>query len=154
MFVFPYRIYSTRGGCVCFVHYIPRTPAHSQRVNKYLWKEWKKEGQEEGKWNKIKGNGYVFLEQEKILWLLSIFSSFLGLFWRLKGGSPLLAERKKELFLSLHLFPSRGRFWSTSAGKESACNAEDLDLIPGLGRSPGGGHGNPLWYSSLENPHG
>ena len=38
--------------------------------------------------------------------------------------------------------------------KESACNAGDLGLIPGLGRSPGGGHGNPLQYSCLENPHG
>ena len=41
-----------------------------------------------------------------------------------------------------------------SDGKESACNAGDLDLIPGLGRSPGEGHGNPLQYSCLENPHG
>ena len=39
-------------------------------------------------------------------------------------------------------------------GKESACNVGDLGSIPGLGRSPGGGHGNPLQYSSLENPHG
>ena len=39
-------------------------------------------------------------------------------------------------------------------GKESGCNAGDLGLIPGLGRSPGGGHGNPLQYSDLENPHG
>ena len=39
-------------------------------------------------------------------------------------------------------------------GKESACNAGDLDLIPELGRSPGGGHGNALQYSCLENPHG
>ena len=38
--------------------------------------------------------------------------------------------------------------------KESACNVGDLDSIPGLGRSPGGGHGNPLQYSCLENPHG
>ena len=38
-----------------------------------------------------------------------------------------------------------------SNGKESACNAWDLGLIPGLGRSPGGGHGNPLHYSCLEN---
>ena len=30
----------------------------------------------------------------------------------------------------------------------------DLGSIPGLGRSPGGGHGNPFQYSSLENPHG
>ena len=39
-----------------------------------------------------------------------------------------------------------------SIGKESACNAGDLGSIPGLGRSPGGGHGNPLQYSCLENP--
>ena len=38
-----------------------------------------------------------------------------------------------------------------SAGKESACNAGDLDWIPGLGRSPGEGKGYPLQYSGLEN---
>ena len=37
-------------------------------------------------------------------------------------------------------------------GKEPACNAGDLGLIPGLGRSPGEGNGNPLYYSCLENP--
>ena len=37
-----------------------------------------------------------------------------------------------------------------SDGKKSACNAGDTGLIPGLGRS-GGGHGNPLQYSCLEN---
>ena len=36
--------------------------------------------------------------------------------------------------------------------KASACNAGDLGLIPGLGRSPGEGNGNPLQYSCLENP--
>ena len=36
--------------------------------------------------------------------------------------------------------------------KASACNAEDLSSIPGLGRSPGEGNGNPLQYSCLENP--
>ena len=41
-----------------------------------------------------------------------------------------------------------------SDGKESACNAGDLGLIPGLGRSPGGGHGNPFHSSCLENLHG
>ena len=40
------------------------------------------------------------------------------------------------------------------SGKESICNAGDVGLIPGLGSSPGGGHGNPLQYSCLENPHG
>ena len=36
-------------------------------------------------------------------------------------------------------------------GKESACNVGELDLIPGLGRSPGEGNGNTLHYSGLEN---
>ena len=39
-----------------------------------------------------------------------------------------------------------------SDGKESACNAADLGSIPGLGRFPGDGNGNPLQYSCLENP--
>ena len=38
-----------------------------------------------------------------------------------------------------------------SAGKESACSAGDLGLIPELGRSPGEGNGYPLQYSCLEN---
>ena len=41
-----------------------------------------------------------------------------------------------------------------SASEESACSAGGLGLIPGLGRSPQGGHGSPLQYSCLENPHG
>ena len=43
----------------------------------------------------------------------------------------------------------------SSADKESACNAGDArdpGLIPGPGRSPGGGNGNPLQYSCLKNP--
>ena len=36
--------------------------------------------------------------------------------------------------------------------KESACNAGDVGSIPGLGRSPGEGNGNPSQYSCLENP--
>ena len=38
-----------------------------------------------------------------------------------------------------------------SDGKESACSAGDQGLIPALGRSPGGGQGNPLQSSCLEN---
>ena len=49
---------------------------------------------------------------------------------------------------------SLGGFPGSLAGKESACNVGDLGLIPGLGRSPGRGHGNPLQYSYLENLHG
>ena len=40
------------------------------------------------------------------------------------------------------------------AGKESTCNVGDLGSIPELGRPLGGGHGNPLQYSCLENPGG
>ena len=43
-------------------------------------------------------------------------------------------------------------FPAGSDGKESACSARDLDLIPGSGRSPGEENGNPLQYSCLENP--
>ena len=39
-----------------------------------------------------------------------------------------------------------------SVGKEFTCNAGDRDSIPGSGRCPGGGHGNPLQHSRLENP--
>ena len=43
-------------------------------------------------------------------------------------------------------------FPGDSDSKESPCNAEDPGSIPGLGRSPGGGYGNPLQYSCLDNP--
>ena len=43
-------------------------------------------------------------------------------------------------------------FLDASAVKESASNAIDKGLIPGLGRCPGGGNGNSLQYSCLENP--
>ena len=46
-------------------------------------------------------------------------------------------------------------FSGGSHGKTSACNGRDLASIPGVVRSPGGGHGNPLQYSCLDsNPHG
>ena len=45
-------------------------------------------------------------------------------------------------------------FPGSSAGKDSTCNSRDPGLIPGLGKFPRPGHGNPLQYSCLENPHG
>ena len=44
-----------------------------------------------------------------------------------------------------------GFLWWLS-GKESTCNPGDLNLIPGSGRPPGVGNGNPLQYSCLGNP--
>ena len=43
-------------------------------------------------------------------------------------------------------------FPGSSDGKETACNVGDLGLIPELGKSPGGGHGNPFQSPSLEYP--
>ena len=58
---------------------------------------------------------------------------------------------------SHHLLGSRGSpqvlvCVHSSVGKESACNAGDLGSIPGSGRAPGEGNGNPLQYPCLENP--
>ena len=50
------------------------------------------------------------------------------------------------------LSPKKGNFPDGSDGKASAYNAGDLGSIPGLGISPGGGDGNPLQHSCLENP--
>ena len=52
--------------------------------------------------------------------------------------------------MSNSLFPG---FPGGSVGKDSACNAGDWGSIPGLGRFPGGWHGNPLRSSCLENLH-
>ena len=57
------------------------------------------------------------------------------------------------IILSIKYTNSSG-FPGGSEGKESICNAGDLGSIPGLGKSLGGGHGNPLQYSCPENPHG
>ena len=64
-------------------------------------------------------------------------------------------EREEELVVThfsnngLHVINIG--FPGTLDGKESACSAGDMGLIPGSGRSPGGGYGNPLQYSRLEN---
>ena len=68
-----------------------------------------------------------------------------------------------EFFLPFGVFPPkvgpvvcgalyRVVFAGSSKVKASACNAGDLGSIPGSGRSPGEGNGNPLQYSCLENP--
>ena len=62
--------------------------------------------------------------------------------------NKLHAETAGVLFFFIHTFDLPGG----SEGKESACNVGDPGLIPGLGRSPGEGNGNPLQYSCLEIP--
>ena len=61
-------------------------------------------------------------------------------------------KNKKFFFINYSMI-IKG-FPGDSDGEESTCSAGDLGSTPGLGRSPGGGHGNPLLYFCLENPHG
>ena len=64
-----------------------------------------------------------------------------------------------DLMVALFFFLKELPYWTmfcqnfpcSSVGKESACSAEDLGSIPGLGRSPGEGNGDPLQYPCLEN---
>ena len=64
-------------------------------------------------------------------------------------GLKVLDARRRIIFIRRH--NKNPGFPGGSEGKVSACNVEDLGLIPGLGRSPGEGNGNPLQYSCLEN---
>ena len=56
---------------------------------------------------------------------------------------------KKDLEVSLEMY---GDFPPSSVSKETTCNVRDLGSMPGSGKSPGEGNGNPLQYSCLENP--
>ena len=65
------------------------------------------------------------------------------------------AEIGNQISLSLEILFFITAYVATkegSDGKESTCYAEDLGSIPGWGRSPGEGNGNPLQYSCLEDP--
>ena len=57
----------------------------------------------------------------------------------------------KSTIIILKFFIFCCRFYDSSVGKESSCNAGDPTLISGLGRSPGERKGYPLQYSGLEN---
>ena len=58
----------------------------------------------------------------------------------------------KYIYIYIHIYThTHMGFLGGSDGKESTCNVGDLGLIPGLGRCPGEGNGNPLQYSCLEN---
>ena len=64
-------------------------------------------------------------------------------------------KENRELFIWLNSVPLGMRvFPGDSDSKESAHSAGDPGSIPGLGRSSGGGHDNPLHYSCLENSYG
>ena len=73
---------------------------------------------------------------------------------RQKGMTPEDEPIRSEEFQNITGEEQRAitnSFTGDSDGKESTCNAGNLDSILGLGRSPRGGHGNPLEHSCLEN---
>ena len=70
---------------------------------------------------------------------------------RIKCRGDRSAERDSKSSKCSWILRVQG-FPGSSVSKESACSAGHLGLIPGLGRSPGEGNGNPLQYSCLENP--
>ena len=75
-----------------------------------------------------------------------------GLFYSL-NCIPEMSKIMILLHLSgLKMLTTHQGFPGGSDGKESACNVGDLSSIPGLGRYPGEGNGNPLQYSCLEDP--
>ena len=68
-----------------------------------------------------------------------------------QGSNPGFLHCGRILYHLSHLSKGTG-LPGGSTGKESTCSAGDLGSIPGLGRSPGEGNGNPLQYSCLGNP--
>ena len=87
--------------------------------------------------------GKILWRRERLPALVFSSGEFHGLYnpWGCKE-----LDTPERLSFSLWGFPCN------SVGKESACSAGDLGLIPGLGRSPGEGNGNPFQYHCLETP--
>ena len=83
----------------------------------------------------------------KLSWKLKInFTSYKVSLYKI--NFKIKANSKVEKNENVCVFPG------SSDAKASAYNAGDPGSIPGLGRSPGEGNGNPLQYSCLENPYG
>ena len=122
-------------------------------------------------------NIYIWVTQIRILkklhrkgtyLTLSVFASLQSCKYRLyeSPGFPKQLVKYPQIIILNLIFSSKGypfqiayalgmnsgNFPHSSAGKESSCNAGDLGLIPGSGRSSGEGNGNPLQCSHLENP--
>ena len=68
------------------------------------------------------------------------------------GSSKKQESSRKTSISALLTMPKPLEFPGSSEDKASTCHAGDQGSIPGLGRSPGEGNGNPLQYSCLENP--
>ena len=83
-----------------------------------------------------------------------IYALFLSLSWNIKKKSKVCMSSldfSKQVNI-VHLYSSRMGFPGGLVVRNLPANVADMGLIPGLERSPGGEHGNPLQYSCLENP--
>ena len=134
-----------------------RVPCTARRSNQSILKEISPECSLEGLMLKLKLQYFGHLSEEvthlKRPWCWD----------RLKAGEE-WQERRWDGWMAsptqwTWVWVDSGSWWWTgrpggSDHKGSPCNAGDPGSIPGSGRSPGGGHGNPLQYSCLENPHG
>ena len=87
-------------------------------------------------------------------WVASHLCSSAFMWFCIKNGRVRYCNHSwLSLLFSFHYyFPPPFPFPGGSDSKASAYNTGDLGSIPGLGRSPGEGNGNPLQYSCLENP--
>ena len=88
-------------------------------------------------------------ESSVCFWMVTVVGMWTPGTWY-TPRSPEIREFK-SLPCSKPLIELLRGFPGSSDGKVSACNAGNLGLIPGLGRAPGEGNGNPLQYSCLEN---
>ena len=79
-----------------------------------------------------------------------LFSSKGAVFWGEARGKTLIWDVRLSIFGGR--FPLFGGFPGGSVVKNPPASARDVGSIPGSGRSPGEGNGNPLQYSYLENP--
>ena len=91
----------------------------------------------------------LFVSQRELTWSGAWGGSRGGFFGVLSQSQSQAGLR--SLSHSCRVFSGIYPFPGDSDGKESICNVGNQGSIPGLGRSPGGGHGNPLQYSCLEN---
>ena len=88
----------------------------------------------------------VWKDRCTIIFIIALFT--IAKIWK----QPICPSTDEWIKNILYICIYRG-FPGGSGGKKSACSVRELGSITGLGRSPGGGHGNPFQYSCLENPH-
>ena len=104
-------------------------------------------------------SGFLQMQDQHLLRTIgnAVFSTLLEIFWIRTlgmGASKPCFNKHGDVNACLSWEPLNWLIGPPggSDGKESTCDAGDLGSIPGSGRPPGEGHGNPLQYSYLENP--